>query len=454
VKFFETIRARLALSITAALVLVLGGAAFLSYELIDSRLLERTDASLRADVAWLRERLSRDAEWDPAVREFNARLGIGRQSTMLQIVTRSRDVLYRSPSLRGAGMPTSEAATVSTMPIAGEPTRVAMWATEVYYISVGTPLTDEAAALGAIQTVFVVAIPAAILVALVIGLGISRRAFRPIDRTVRAAERITSRNLHERLPSAGVDDEVGRLVLTLNAMIARLDESFSRISQFTADAAHELRTPLTILRGELEVALRGPGVPAAEREVFESALEEVERLTAIVGSLLTLARSDAGAPVTRERVALGEILEDVRQTAQQLAASKGITVRVAIDEPLVVDGDPRQLEQVALNLATNAVKYTSAGEITIRLQRAGPWARITVHDTGIGIPPEELPHVFDRFFRADRARSRDGALGAGVGLGLAIAKTIVVAHGGTIAVKSTPGAGSTFTVDLPISPGR
>jgi heavy metal sensor kinase len=298
-------------------------------------------------------------------------------------------------------------------------------------------------------------VPLALVLASGGGWLLARRALRPVDMMTEAARRIGAERLGQRLVGADVEDELGRLARTLNEMLARLEAAFSEMRRFSADASHELRTPLTVLKGEIEVALRSERDSAEYQRVLVSALDEVERMTRLVEDLLLLSRADAGAlRFERERVELDRLVEEVCKQGEFLGRGRGVQVSLRSLEPLVVEGDGQKLQQVLLNLVDNAVKYTPAGgHVGVGLRQSSaapdrqPEAEIFVQDDGIGIQPDAVPHLFDRFYRADPARSRDGS---GAGLGLCIAKTIAEAHGGTIAVTSALGAGSTFTVHLPL----
>ena len=271
---------------------------------------------------------------------------------------------------------------------------------------------------------------------------------------INEVEAITDgRSLHRRLPTDTADDELGRLAETLNAMIARLQASFGALRRFTADASHELKTPLTVLRADIERATH-PGTAEADRGVaLEEAMQEITRMADLVDSLLTLARADEGRfDLHRAPVHLEPIVRDVTETATILGEEAGITVTL----PLVEDADRagrslRACDSCFLNLVTNAIKYTPRGgkvEMTLS-HRNNNAVAFAVRDTGIGISAADLPYVFERFWRADRVRSRASERG-GFGLGLAIAQWIVQAHGGTLTVQSRLGRGSVFTVLLPM----
>ena len=299
---------------------------------------------------------------------------------------------------------------------------------------------------------FLWVLPFGVGVALLMGLWIARRALAAVDMIITEVREITDgRSLHRRLAEPMEKDEIGRLIETLNQMMTRLERSFAALRRFTADASHELKTPLTVLRAGVERAITTPNLPQDTLATLEETLQVIQRMTELVDALLTLARADEGiAPLHREPVDLREIVEELRETGELLAEESGIRMEVATaPEPMVVSVDATRIRQLILNLLTNAVKYTPAGGM-VRMQLGAANGRITlsVADTGIGIAPGDLPHIFDRFWRADSARTRTGER-PGAGLGLAICKWIAEAHGGHIDVVSRPGRGTTFTVSIP-----
>jgi len=279
---------------------------------------------------------------------------------------------------------------------------------------------------------------------------VAQRALHPVDTIIRAAERISSHNLSERLPVPNTRDELERLSLALNNMIRRLEESFQHNQRFLADASHELRTPLTILQAELEAMLARIRNDAELRDVAASALEELERLRNIVESLFAISRLDTGEAMNKsEQFDLGELVTSTADQMSLLAEDKRISIECDAPEPLIVQGDRARLKQVAVNLLDNAIKYTpEGGAINVRTSARQNRAVLEVADNGIGIPDEALPHVFERFYRVDKARSRH--LG-GAGLGLSIVKSICAAHSGRVDVQSKEGQGSRFTVELPLA---
>lgn len=298
----------------------------------------------------------------------------------------------------------------------------------------------------------VIAFVVGIVPAVLVGRWIAGRALEPVDRMITEVREITDgRSLHRRLAVPLVRDELARLAETLNQMMTRLERSFAALRRFTADASHELKTPLTVVRAGVERAITRPQMPAETLAPLEETLQEVNRMTELLEALLTLARADEGrADLHREPVDMREIIEEAGETGELLAEHAGVGIEIKMPpEPVVVPVDRSRVRQLALNLIENAVKYTPrGGHVIVELGASDGRVVFSVADTGIGIAPGDLPHVFDRFWRADSARTRTGER-PGTGLGLAICKWIAEAHGGTIDVQSRPGRGTTVTVGLP-----
>jgi two-component system, OmpR family, sensor kinase len=302
--------------------------------------------------------------------------------------------------------------------------------------------------------------PVILLVSTGVAYVLAGRAFTPVDQLITEVEAITDgRSLHRRVPADEADAELARLADTLNRMIGRLQTSFGALRRFTADASHELKTPLAVVRADVERAMH-PAAPGEERmQALEEAMQEIARMSDLVDSLLTLARADEGRfDLHREPIHLEPLVRDVVETAGILGEDAGVSVSLPLVEDAVVQGDATRLRQLFLNLITNAIKYTPRGghvEITLSMRNNNE-VGFTVRDTGIGIAAADLPHVFDRFWRADRARSRrvtDARPGdrGGFGLGLSIAQWIAQAHGGSLTAQSRLGRGSVFTALLPTS---
>ncbi len=282
---------------------------------------------------------------------------------------------------------------------------------------------------------------------------IAGRAFRPIDRIIDQVEAITDgRSLHRRLAIGAAGDELARLSTTLNAFIERLETSFGALRRFTADASHELKTPLAVMRADVERAMSHLATADEQAEALEEALQQVTRMADLVDSLLTLARADEGRfDLYREPIELAPLARETLETARLLGEDAGLTIEASQLDNAEVLGDVTRLRQLFLNLVTNAIKYTPrGGTVDITLIRDEEVARFAVRDSGIGIAAADLPYVFERFWRADRVRSRATERG-GFGLGLAISQWIAQAHGGMLEVQSRLGRGSTFTVTLPLA---
>jgi heavy metal sensor kinase len=460
-----TVRTQLTLWYTAVLLIILLVVSALSYSLLRWSVMHDVDQSLLTTAHVVRE-ASEDVGAtllvpgpEAALREL---LGPEFYDKFFRLLdpeghTRARSRLRRegtlplSPDARAnarRGRATFEtveltdgAARILTLPIV-RGGRV------VQLVQVGMSLEASQRTLTRYLTILVILVPLAVALAAVGGAMVARRALRPVDAMSLTARRITAEDLTQRIPLRGPGDELDRLAETLNAMLARLEDAFAEVRRFAADAAHELRTPLTVLRGEIEVALRGERSPDEYRRVLQSSLEEVKRLTHLAEDLLLLSRFSVTVSSARQRVELEPLVMDVLDVGTQLAHRRGVSVTSVSLTPAAVVGDAAALRRALLNLIDNAVKYTGAGgRVEVSLISDGRMASIVVRDTGSGIAPGDVERIFQPFVRLDPAR--EGPEG-GAGLGLAIAHSIVVAHGGELTVQSTPGSGSTFTIRLPI----
>lgn len=315
-------------------------------------------------------------------------------------------------------------------------------------LEVGRTSDDVVDTLATLLLILAIAYPGTLAVASLGGVFLAGRALSPIDRITRLARWISAEDLGQRLDLRLPDDEVGRLARTFDEMIARLDEGFRRQRQFTADASHELRTPMTVIKGQIDVALQRERGPEAYRRVLQAVNEEVDRMIRLVASLLTLARADAGQiPITLEPVSLPDVVGAAVEQVRPLAGRRGVELQMSSSRPVTLRADDDLILQLLLNLLDNAIKYTAAGgEVTVGWNANGRDVDLWVRDTGSGIASEHLPHLFDRFYRVDKGRSRAEG---GTGLGLSICRWIAEAHGGSISVESTLGQGATFTVWLP-----
>jgi heavy metal sensor kinase len=300
-----------------------------------------------------------------------------------------------------------------------------------------------------VLTVLVLGLPLVVVLAGVGGYVLARRALTPIDHLASEARRITAERLHERLSVPNQHDEIGRLAAVINDTFARLESSFEQLRRFTADASHELRTPLSVIRGIGEVGLGETRTPAEYKEAMGSMLEEVDRLTTLVDTLLRLSYGDAGTVrLSREAIDLGQLTRDVVSSLGILAEERNQRLAVDVADGLSVTADRLVLREAITNVVDNAIKYSpQASTIDIRAHADTSQAVLTVADQGPGIAPDHRERIFDRFFRLDEARSRDSG---GTGLGLSIAKWAVEVNGGRISVETGANGGSVFRIALPI----
>jgi heavy metal sensor kinase len=318
-----------------------------------------------------------------------------------------------------------------------------------FLVESGAPYNQIEVVLHGLLSTFAIYMPFVVSLAVAGGYWLMRRSLEPVDEITKRAEGITSTNLSERLPVIRTGDELERLSVSLNRMIERLDEAFQHVNRFSADASHELRTPLTILQLELEGIAQKHGRDAALGDQIGSALEETQRMSRIVESLLTISRLDAGeVKMDKAPLDLGELAASTAGEMTLLADEKSIQLRTHAPAGIQVEGDRTRLQQVIVNLLDNAIKYTQAGgKVEIRVGREGDRAVLEVFDNGPGIAAHALPHVFERFYRADKARSRASG---GSGLGLSIVKAICAAHSAEVKVSSQEGRGTSFRVELPL----
>ena len=315
------------------------------------------------------------------------------------------------------------------------------------YLQLGRPLGDVPDTLRSVAIACAFLVPVILLLMSFGGWAIASRALAPMKSIDESLQAIQATDLSRRI-AVPADAELERLVTTLNRLLDRLEKAFSSLKQFAADVSHQLQTPLTVMKGTAEVALGSPRSPSEYQRTLAELREEVDDMTRVLADLRALTLADAG-PETGERelVDLADIVREAAEIIDALAESKGVSLETAIEPGVTVWGSGIGLKQVLLNLGDNAVKYTAAaGRVTLKLEARGGEAVITISDTGIGIPADDLPHVFDRFYRV----AGTGLSPAGTGLGLAIVKRIVEAHGGAIVVDSRPGQGSIFTVRLPL----
>ena len=320
----------------------------------------------------------------------------------------------------------------------------------IFRVQTGLPLDPVNQMLILFRRYLLMFAPLLLLAAALGGFLLSRKALAPVDAITRTARGINAINLSDRLERLTTGDELQRLSDTLNEMLGRIEHAFIRVTQFTADASHELRTPISLIRTEAEIALRRSRGDAEYREALRHILLEAERTSGLLEELLSLARADSGRETLRiASVDLSAVIREVSEPWRELMTARNLTfIREVSDQEVTVLGDRNALQRLLTVLLDNAAKYTPApGTVELRLETRGSVAGIRVCDSGIGIPLEEQSKIFERFYRVDKARSRDLK---GAGIGLAIAQWIVQQHRGSITVQSLPGEGSTFVVELPL----
>jgi heavy metal sensor kinase len=378
--------------------------------------------------------------------------------TRFRIANTSGRWLYQFPGTEGWGATPPDTSHLpkrgrfETLAQHGKPVRILSAAIPLGVVQIGIPVDEFVEMLSGFTWTALLASPLLLILASAGGYWMSRRALAPVERIARTAADIEAENLSKRLPIRGTGDELDQLSATLNAMFARLEDSFRRITQFTADASHELRTPVAIIRTTAEVIRRKPRSEKEYAEALDRILAESERTTELVEDLMLLARADASVEdLAMEPVGLSELAQAVCAEARVLAEAAGVTLTNSGLSQCTVSGDGRALRRLLLILLDNAIKYSKPGsEVRLYLGICHRGERRTavleVRDQGIGIASEDLPHIFVRFYRAakDRSRKIDG-----VGLGLSIAESIARRHGGEIQVESSPGVGSTARVLLP-----
>jgi heavy metal sensor kinase len=319
-----------------------------------------------------------------------------------------------------------------------------------FVVESGAPYNQIEVVLHGLLLTLAIYMPFVVSLAVAGGYWLMRRSLQPVDEITRRAEGITFSNLSERLPVIRTGDELERLSMSLNRMIERLDDAFQHINRFSADASHELRTPLTILQLELEGIAQNHRWDGALGDQIGSALEETHRMSRVVESLLAISRLDAGElKMDKTRLDLGELVVSTASEMTLLAEEKSIRLHSHATTGVFVEGDRTRLQQVIVNLVDNAIKYTQGGgSVGVSVGSEGDSAILEVSDNGPGIPAQALSHVFERFYRADKARSRASG---GTGLGLSIVKAICAAHNAEVKVSSQEGRGTTFRVELPLS---
>lgn len=467
---FSSIRARLTLwyiGTIGVLILIFASILYLSLK----KDLERgIDISLRAFEEELKDALQTNPfeRWGDVVnKESGEEIPINLMYVQIIKITKTTNkpmVIVKSKTLKNRALPLSNKAYAEVMKgkISFEtvrytfncPLRVMTLPVKEkivtpYILQIGTPLKGIINTLRKLLIILLISGPILLLLLSFGGYFLVKKAFSPVKKIVGAAKKITAEDLSHRIEPTGSKDEISELVETFNDMISRLESSFKQIKQFSSDASHELKTPLTAIRGEIEVILRRERKREEYKKTLKSVLEETDKLGKIIDNLLFLSRMDSQSiKLSFRKVPLDEVFLEVFEETEKIARRKKVHLILKKIQQVNIEGEENQIKRVFTNLIDNAIKYTQeGGKVEISLEKERSLAKFTVRDTGIGIPEAALPYIFDRFYRVDKARSRETG---GCGLGLAIAKWIVDAHKGKIEVKSKVGEGSIFIVSLPL----
>ena len=464
---FKSIRSRL----TAWYILLLGiililFSVFLNY-FLSKRLYESVDNSLTvsATVVATSAVMKFNRSPLPGLDQFFEQfMGAGNLNKFYRIYDGSGNVGSRSNNIDASKFPLSQEAyadalsgtnsyetflvdgkhpiRVITMPILREKKLVNL-------VQVGTSLEAVKETLRNLRIFLFTAVPSVLVFATLFARFLARRALKPISKIIKTARDIgQGQELSQRIPVFKVQDELGQLALTFNEMMDRLENSFAQMRQFSSDASHELRTPLTVLQGQNELVLSKLRDPKEYQEVIISNLEEINYMSKVLEDLFVLSRSDENQVLLNyKRMDLRDLVEEVCRHAEILAEEKDISIVIAFLEQVKINGDEVRLRQMVWNILHNGIKYTQpGGELKVSLLEESGFALLSIQDTGIGIPEKDLPFIFDRFYRVDKARSKDEG---GSGLGLSICRHIAEAHKGRIEVESKPGFGTRFKIHIP-----
>ncbi len=475
---FDSVRMKLTLWYTGVLALVLVLFCLGIYTLMGRKLSTRMDANLRTGIEGM-NRLFIHEKDEGETDQYSARSVLRKsyfprqavafydaQENLLADKPLGEEVFARLPDSFTAR--TDNTIQFYTLPAAGaggdDGLRVAAYRMTApsmkspCYVVITEPLSDLADDLELLRGILYVAVPAALALAGLGGWFLARKSLAPVVAMSESAHRIGAGNLDERLPVANPRDELGQLAATFNELLARLDDAFLQQRRFMADASHELRTPLSVMHTTAEVTLAGEKREESEyRDAVSMMGAQTRRMRRIVEDMFTLARADAGHhPLERTDFYLDELVEETARAASVLATHKGVRIEVTASAETPYRGDEGLLRQMLLNLLDNAIKYTPAnGTVRVSLTSPDSTYQIEVADTGTGIPPQAQPHIFKRFYRVDKARSRNGAGDkGGAGLGLSIAQWIAEAHDGRLVLRHSDETGSIFVACLPASSRR
>ena len=453
------IRLRLTLWYFSILAAGLLAFAFLILATLQHAVHRTVDNQLREHMSAVRKILNEDENGAASAlqHDLDEDAELAPDLTLLKIWGRQGNVVYRSPAMArfrvSDNLPQTTERPITRRGQHHHPLRVLVRDIATphagYLVFVAIPIRDFAEAIQQVENTLWILIPLLLLLAALGGYWVAGRALSPVLSMIAAAEAIHPGDLSARLQVPAAADELQRLALTLNRMLARMQAGFERITRFTADASHELRTPVALLRTRAEVLLRRTRTPAEYQSALQASLQELENTSALLEELLLLARADAGAETLQfADVHLDQLVRVTVADMQALTEEKHLSWSLELPPQSVqVRGDAGALRRMLLVLLDNAVKYTPEhGAIAVALHSRQGRVEVEIRDTGIGIAEPDLAHIFERFYRADPARVRTNG---GVGLGLSIGRWIAERHGGSITVESTPGSGSVFRVALP-----
>jgi heavy metal sensor kinase len=394
-------------------------------------------------------------------REIETRVAPEFNNRFVRVTRLPRTVIYRSGPPTDRSFSPSSVSLRAVTPVPLAETRVdrgqrlmvretpVQTGSGVYVVELGVSIESIDEVLARLLDLLALLLPCLLLCAAASGYSLVNRALRPVDALSQTAEQMSLQNLASRLPVVPTGDALERLSISLNNMLSRLRDSVQTSRRFLADASHELRTPLTVIKGELQELAHATQIDEEEmRERVGSVLEEVARLEHLVSGLLALSRLDAGEPQSASiDVNLAELAMSTAEQMRLIAEDRGVAIDLSALQTAIMQGDPARLKQIIVNLLDNAIRFTPrGGSVSLRTAADESGSVLEISDTGIGIPAEALPHVFDRFYRVDQARSREDG---GAGLGLSIVKSICTVHGAEIDVRSETSEGSCFRVRFP-----
>lgn len=473
IQFFRTIRSRLTLLYAVVLALIFLVADVVLYQSFKMSLIEAIDGTLLTAAEETESTIAKIPieKWKTSVKEVErgfvvnrlyiqvAEIPSGKEENFLLVARSgilaeniSQKMIWESLARQFPAQPVYM--NVNEESPGTHPMRIILYPVhkvqnKKYLIEVGTSLKKVANTLKNFLNVLMISVPLLLLVSVLGGYFILTKALQPVKAVVQTARKITTEDLSHRIDSKNRKDEIGELITTFNQMISRLEQSVMQLKQFSSDASHDLKTPLTIIRGEIEIALRKNRSSKEYIKTLTSIQEEAGKLETIIENLLFLSRIDSPAQsLSLKAVPLDEIILNVFEKAEQLANKKGLIFLIGEMEPTLIRGETILLNRLVMNILDNAIKYTPAGgRVEISLEKTGKRVRLIVQDTGIGIPGESLPHIFDRFYQVDKSRTQRSQ---GSGLGLSIVKKIADIHGAAVEVKSEVGKGALFHVIFPL----